>query len=147
MGGSDDKTMALLMSNELRSFFDFVANWCKGRGALILFLKTKEEPVKVSDIAKRFDVSMPRISSLLHSLEKEGLIKRTKRKMDLRSTYVRLSPSGEAKGDEILQEIEMECKLINEDVGEETVIELLNDARKIGESVKRLQKEGKICCR
>ena len=66
----------------------------KGEANVMLFLSTMEEEVLAGQIARQLGLSASRITNILNSLEKKGLIQKHTDASDKRRVYISLTDSG-----------------------------------------------------
>ena len=127
------------------SLWDILGRYARGTPRLIMYLDRQEGPVKVGDLAQAFDVSMPRVSTMIHRLEFERLVHRTKRRIDYRSTYIELTAKGKARAAELTKRSQENIHKIIEKVGIETVERFLLDARTLSIAAEEVLKEDAPC--
>jgi len=67
-----------------------------GRYSVLRVLFFAEAPVRLSDIRSDMNMTAANVTVLVDSLEKDGLVRRVANESDRRSTFVQLTPAGEA---------------------------------------------------
>lgn len=66
----------------------------KGENGVLMYLFFNEKPIAINKVADYFDLSSGRISNVILSLEKKGLINRRASLEDKREKYLSLTDSG-----------------------------------------------------
>lgn len=78
-----------------------------------------------SDISKSLDMTSPRVSNILSTLEKKGYIRRDFSTVDRRKVYIYITDDGEKYVNEIAEESKKIFKSIIEKLGEHDAHELV----------------------
>lgn len=125
-----------------KSFYDFkysllkvIDSLCKAEGltsmqAMMLFMLKSEGAISVGNLSGLLNMTQSNASALCKKLERDGMIVRTRSKLDERTVLITLSESGE----EVLDRMLKRGAGINEAMKEipqerlDTIIETLNEA-------------------
>lgn len=131
-------------------FFDIIANgkktvveiplYCsQGEVGTLLHLAYAKNEISPAQLAEILDVSMPRITTVLKTLENKKLIKRTTDSKDKRKTIISITDYGRKLVSNKKQEaIEKIIKIMNK-LDEETINEYIRITRKIGNVMVNIQ--------
>ena len=80
--------------------------------------------IKMSELAKKIDISMPSLSRMVKGLEEKGYLKRVVDEEDRRNTYVCLTAKGKELSDEIHEKYMKLFKSVTQHIGQDKLIEL-----------------------
>jgi DNA-binding MarR family transcriptional regulator len=96
--------------------------------------KTQNSPkIKVSEISKQLDVTMPTVTPILNKLEQDNLITRKIGTNDRRVVLVALTSEGKSVADRALAKLHHTFTLLEEYIGIDDSIELTRIMTKVNE--------------
>ncbi len=121
-----------IITERKKSLVEIPLNCSQGETGTLLYLTFVKDGITPSELSERLCVSLPRIASVLNSLELKKLIKKTTASDDKRKTIVNITKTGEElllnKKEEAINNI---AKII-EKLDEEDINEYIRLAKKIG---------------
>ena len=121
-----------IITERKKSLVEIPLNCSQGETGTLLYLTFVKDGITPSELSERLGVSLPRIASVLNSLESKKLIKKTTASDDKRKTIVNITKTGEElllnKKEEAINNI---AKII-EKLDEEDINEYIRLAKKIG---------------
>lgn len=85
----------------------------------------EETGVRISEISRRTNMSMPAVSQMLNSLEGKGLVVRSMTKNDRRAVFVTLTPTGKALLEEARQDLFATMEEVERRMGKEETDQLI----------------------
>lgn len=122
-----------------KSLIEIPRNCSQGETGALLYLTFVKDGITSSELAEILNVSLPRIASLLNSLESKKLVKKLTDREDKRKTIVNITDVGKelvlSKKDEAINRI---TKVI-EKLDEEDINEYIRLAKKIGKIMEEMQ--------
>ena len=102
-----------------------------GRAGLLLGLLEQDEPVSMSALGAARDLTPRSMTVLVHGLEKEGLVRRTRHADDRRVTLVSLTPAGRALASQQLLPAGKQAAALFSELSEHDRTELLRLLREV----------------
>ena len=102
-----------------------------GRAGLLLGLLERDEPVSMSTLGAAHDLTPRSMTVLVHGLEKEGLVRRTRHPGDRRVTLVSLTPAGRALASQQLLPAGKQAAALFGELSEHDRTELLRLLREV----------------
>ncbi len=142
----ENKIQAEIIESSISSLWEMLGRYARGTPRLIMFLHKQDGPMNVGDLAEAFNVSMPRVSSMIRRLEFERIVRRVKHKVDYRTTYIELTDKGREHAESLIQ---MQTSIVHqliERVGSERIERFLEDAKVIDSAARDIIKEDSTCC-
>lgn len=125
--------------NRRKSLIEIPLNCSQGETGTLLYLTFVEDGITPSRISEILDVSLPRIASILNSLEAKKLISKITDSEDKRKTIVNITDVGRklvlSKKEEAIGKI---AKII-EKLDEKDINEYIRLAKKIGKIMEEMQ--------
>lgn len=122
-----------------KSLVEIPRNCSQGETGALLYLTFVKDGITSSELAEILNVSLPRIASLLNSLESKKLVEKLTDKEDKRKTIVNITAVGKelvlSKKEEAINRI---TKVI-EKLDEEDINEYIRLAKKIGKIMEEMQ--------
>ena len=122
-----------------KSLIEIPRNCSQGETGALLYLTFVKDGITSSELAEILNVSLPRIASLLNSLESKKLVEKLTDKEDKRKTIVNITAVGKelvlSKKEEAINRI---TKVI-EKLDEEDINEYIRLAKKIGKIMEEMQ--------
>ena len=122
-----------------KSLVEIPRNCSQGETGALLYLTFVKDGITSSELAEILNVSLPRITSLLNSLESKKLVEKLTDKEDKRKTIVNITAVGKelvlSKKEEAINRI---TKVI-EKLDEEDINEYIRLAKKIGKIMEEMQ--------
>ena len=122
-----------------KSLIEIPRNCSQGETGALLYLTFVKNGITSSELAEILNVSLPRIASLLNSLESKKLVEKLTDKEDKRKTIVNITAVGKelvlSKKEEAINRI---TKVI-EKLDEEDINEYIRLAKKIGKIMEEMQ--------
>ena len=122
-----------------KSLVEIPRNCSQGETGALLYLTLVKDGITSSELAEILNVSLPRIASLLNSLESKKLVEKLTDKEDKRKTIVNITAVGKelvlSKKEEAINRI---TKVI-EKLDEEDINEYIRLAKKIGKIMEEMQ--------
>lgn len=114
-------------------------NFSQGEVGALLYLTFIKKEVTSSELAKNLDVSLPRVASLLNSLEAKKLVQKQTDKEDKRKTIVSITQVGKdlvlSKKEEAINKITR----VIEKLEEEDINQYIRLAKKIDKIMEEMQ--------
>lgn len=128
-----------LIANRRKTLVEIPLNCSQGETGTLLYLTFVQDNISASKLAESLEVSLPRITSVLNSLESKKLIERKSDSEDKRKTVVSITDVGKklvlSKKEEAVEKI---SKII-ERLDEEDINQYIALARKIGKIIDEVQ--------
>lgn len=122
-----------------KSLVEIPRNCSQGEIGALLYLTFTKDGITSSELAKNLNVSLPRVASLLNSLETKKLVEKLTDKEDKRRTIINITNVGKKlvlnKKEEAINKI---TKVI-EKLDEEDINEYIRLVKKIGEIMEKMQ--------
>ena len=100
-----------------------------------------EDGVRISEISRRTQMSMPAVSQMLNSLEGKGLVLRSMTKNDRRAVFVCLTPKGKELLEQARRELFSTMDEVERRMGEENVNRLIDLSANLFEIMEDLKKQ------
>lgn len=128
-----------LIANRRKTLVEIPLNCSQGETGTLLYLTFVKDNISASKLAESLEVSLPRITSVLNSLESKKLIERKVDSEDKRKTVVSITDVGKklvlSKKEEAVEKI---SKII-ERLDEKDINQYIALARKIGKIIDEVQ--------
>lgn len=122
-----------------KSLVEIPRNCSQGETGALLYLTFVKDGITSSELAEILNVSLPRVASLLNTLEAKKLVEKLTDKEDKRKTIVNITAVGKelvlSKKEEAINRI---TKVI-EKLDEEDINEYIRLAKKIGKIMEEMQ--------
>ncbi len=116
-----------------KSFFSKIDNSSRGSGFILFYLIKVNHEVSAGELARALEVSTARIAVLLKSMEKNGLIERSRSASDSRQIVVKLTQAGIDTADQIKEQIIGKTMLLLDQIGKEKLDEFIRISNEIRE--------------
>ena len=121
-----------IIAKRKKTLVEIPLNCSQGETGTLLYLTFMKNLISSSELAENLNVSLPRITSVLNSLETKKLVKKRIDSEDKRKTIVEITPVGKelvlSKKQEAVEKIE---KII-EKLTEEEINQYIRISQKIG---------------
>ena len=122
-----------------KSLVEIPRNCSQGETGALLYLTFVKDGITSSELAENLNVSLPRVVSLVNSLESKNLVEKLTDKEDKRKTIVNITKGGKklvlSKKEEAIDKI---AKVI-EKLDEEEINQYIRLAQKIGKIMDEMQ--------
>ena len=122
-----------------KSLIEIPRNCSQGETGALLYLTFVKDGITSSELAEILNVSLPRVASLLNSLESKKLVKKLNDKEDKRKTIVNITEVGRnlvlAKKEESINKLTR----VIEKLDEEDINQYIKLAQKIGKIMDEMQ--------
>ena len=122
-----------------KSIVEIPRNCSQGETGALLYLTFVKDGITSSELAENLNVSLPRVASLVNSLESKNLVEKLTDKEDKRKTIVNITKGGKklvsSKKEEAIDKI---AKVI-EKLDEEEINQYIRLAQKIGKIMDEMQ--------
>ena len=122
-----------------KSLVEIPRNCSQGETGALLYLTFVKDGITSSELAEILNVSLPRVASLVNSLESKNLVEKLTDKEDKRKTIVNITKGGKklilSKKEEAIDKI---AKVI-EKLDEEEINQYIRLAQKIGKIMDEMQ--------
>ena len=122
-----------------KSLIEIPRNCSQGETGALLYLTFVKDGITSSELAEILNVSLPRVASLLNSLESKKLVKKLTDKEDKRKTIVNITEVGRnlvlAKKEESINKLTR----VIEKLDEEDINQYIKLAQKIGKIMDEMQ--------
>lgn len=122
-----------------KSLVEIPRNCSQGETGALLYLTFVKDGITSSELAENLNVSLPRVASLVNSLESKNLVEKLTDKEDKRKTIVNITKGGKklilSKKEEAIDKI---AKVI-EKLDEEEINQYIRLAQKIGKIMDEMQ--------
>ena len=122
-----------------KSLIEIPRNCSQGETGALLYLTFVKDGITSSELAEILNVSLPRVASLLNSLESKKLVRKLTDKEDKRKTIVNITEVGRnlvlAKKEESINELTR----VIEKLDEEDINQYIKLAQKIGKIMDEMQ--------
>ena len=122
-----------------KSLIEIPRNCSQGETGALLYLTFVRDGVTSSELAETLNVSLPRIASLLNSLESKNLVKKLTDKEDKRKTIVNITAVGKELVLEKKEESINKLTRVIEKLDEEDINQYIRLAKKIGKIMDEMQ--------
>lgn len=109
-----------------------------GETGALLYLTFVQDGITPSELAQTLDVSMPRIVSILNSLESKKLIEKAADKEDKRKTIINITKNGKELVLEKREEAINKITKVIEKLDEEDINQYIRLAKKIGKIMEEM---------
>lgn len=127
------------IAKKKRTLIEIPLNCSQGETGTLLYLTFSKDGASASELAKNLNVSLPRIASVINSLESKKLIEKVTDSVDKRKTIVYITKLGKelvlSKKNEAVEKI---AKII-EKLNEEEINQYIQLANKIGKILEEMQ--------
>lgn len=124
-----------------KSLIEIPRNCSQGETGALLYLTFVKDGITSSELAEVLNVSLPRVVSLINSLEAKNLVEKLTDKEDKRKTIVNITDIGKElvliKKEEAINKI---TKVI-EKLDEEDINQYIRLAKKIGKIMEEMQEQ------
>lgn len=124
-----------------KSLVEIPLNCSQGETGALLYLTFVKEGITASDLSEELKVSMPRVASVLNSLESKDLIKKSIDLEDKRRTIVNITEKGKQLVLEKKEEAIKNIIKIIEKMDKEDIEQYIMLSRKIGNIMNKMQEE------
>ena len=122
-----------------KSLIEIPRNCSQGETGALLYLTFVKDGITSSELAEILNVSLPRVASLLNSLESKKLVKKLTDKEDKRKTIVNITEVGRnlvlTKKEESIEKLTR----VIEKLDEEDINQYIKLAQKIGKIMDEMQ--------
>lgn len=122
-----------------KSLVEIPRNCSQGETGALLYLTFVKDGITSSELAENLNVSLPRVASLVNSLESKNLVEKLTDKEDKRKTIVNITKGGKklilSKKEEAIDKI---AKVI-EKLDEEEINQYIRLTQKIGKIMDEMQ--------
>ena len=122
-----------IIAKKRKTLIEIPLNYSQGETGALLYLTFVKEGISASELAENLDVSLPRITSVLNSLETKKMIEKRIDSKDKRKTIIYITNKGKkivlSKKQEAIEKI---MKVV-EKLDEEDINEYIRLVKKIGE--------------
>lgn len=122
-----------------KSLIEIPRNCSQGETGALLYLTFEKDGITSTELAEILNVSLPRVASLLNSLESKKLVKKLTDKEDKRKTIVNITEVGRnlvlAKKEESINKLTR----VIEKLDEEDINQYIKLAQKIGKIMDEMQ--------
>ena len=122
-----------------KSLIEIPRNCSQGETGALLYLTFVRDGITSSELAETLNVSLPRIASLLNSLESKNLVKKLTDKEDKRKTIVNITAVGKELVLEKKEESINKLTRVIEKLDEEDINQYIRLAKKIGKIMDEMQ--------
>lgn len=122
-----------LVAKRRKTLVEIPLNFSQGETGALLFLTFVKDGISASKLAESLDVSLPRITSVLNSLETKKLIEKNVDKEDKRKTVVNITSMGKELVFSKKEEAVGRISKIVEKLDEKDINEYIRISKKIGE--------------
>ena len=122
-----------------KSLIEIPRNCSQGETGALLYLTFVRDGVTSSELAETLNVSLPRIASLLNSLESKNLVRKLTDKEDKRKTIVNITAVGKELVLEKKEESINKLTRVIEKLDEEDINQYIRLAKKIGKIMDEMQ--------
>lgn len=122
-----------IIAKKRKTLIEIPLNYSQGETGALLYLTFVKDGISASELAENLDVSLPRITSVLNSLETKKMIEKRIDGKDKRKTIIYITNKGKkivlSKKQEAIEKI---MKVV-EKLDEEDINEYIRLVKKIGE--------------
>ena len=126
---------------------EIIGDLSKGEVGILAYLLNEKNNISSNELENHLQVSSARIASTLNSLEKKGLIKRSKSEEDKRKIVISITTNGIRKIEEHQEKVKRYVEHLVETLGEKDSLEFIRIVKRIKEityeSIIEHQKEEK----
>lgn len=122
-----------------KSLVEIPRNCSQGETGALLYLAFVKDGITSSELAEILNVSLPRVASLLNSLESKNLVKKLTDNEDKRKTIVNITDFGKELVLSKKQEAINKITKVIEKLDEEDINQYIRLAKKIGKIMDEMQ--------
>lgn len=122
-----------------KSLIEIPRNCSQGETGALLYLTFEKDGITATELAEILNVSLPRVVSLINSLENKKLVKKLTDKEDKRKTVIYITPAGKNMVLEKKKEAISKLTKIIEKLDEEDINNYIQLAKKINLIMNEMQ--------
>lgn len=112
---------------------EIIGDLSKGEVGILAYLLNEKNNISSNELENHLQVSSARIASTLNSLEKKGLIKRSKSEEDKRKIVISITTNGITKIEEHQEKVKRYVEHLVETLGEKDSLEFIRIVKRIKE--------------
>lgn len=125
------------------SLVEIPLNYCQGETGTLLYLVSRKDKITANQLSDSLNVSLPRIVSLLNTLETKGLIIKKTDEHDKRKTNIYITDTGKQYIEEKKERAINQMANIMSKLEEEEINQYIKLAKKIGTIIIETKKNEK----
>lgn len=122
-----------IIAKNKKKLVDIPLNFSQGEQGMLLYLTFVKDELTASELSDGLGVSLPRIMSMLTSLESKNMVKKSSDESDKRKTIISITEKGRKMVENSKEKAIDKITKIIDKMDEKDIDEYIRIARKIGE--------------